>query len=82
MLPGSLPPLQGCCTRVTPCGPGEGDCDSDSDCAAGLACGSDNCVVGADAFDPTDDCCEPIGDEMMVMVMMMIVPTAQPTTQP
>ena len=34
---------------------GQGDCDSDLDCLAGLVCGRDNCR-GA-GFDSTDDCC-------------------------
>ena len=32
---------------------GDGDCDQDSDCQAGLRCGEDNCAQ----FDDTDDCC-------------------------
>ena len=36
------------------CNQGEGDCDSDSHCADGLICGTDNC--GPD-FPPGYDCC-------------------------
>jgi len=43
----------GCCTESNPCDEGEGDCDKDSHCQAGLKCGSDNCKFGDDG----DDCC-------------------------
>jgi len=42
---------------------GDGDCDSDSDCAAGLRCGSNNCRSmheqgkGKGCFDTSSDCC-------------------------
>ena len=43
-----------CCSVACPCIEGEGDCDSDSECVAGLYCGSDNCGAGAlSSF----DCC-------------------------
>merc|ERR1712029_1237126 len=46
-----------CCTSEFQCLEGEGDCDSDSDCAPGLVCGTNNC--GADSpFRDTHDCCE------------------------
>ena len=54
-----------CCQEDHRCGRGEGDCDSNDDCAEvrenayqyePLICGKDNCV-GA-GFDSTDDCCE------------------------
>merc|ERR1719445_669107 len=46
-----------CCTTDFQCLEGEGDCDSDSDCAPGLVCGTNNC--GADSpFQDTHDCCE------------------------
>lgn len=32
----------GFCTPACPCGSGEGDCDTDGDCAEGLVCGDDN----------------------------------------
>ena len=44
----------GCCTSKTPCVAGEGDCDSDSQCAKGLKCGKDNCGKG---FPKWADCC-------------------------
>ena len=61
-----------CCRSSTPhpytlcsrnnlelCGAGEGDCDSDADCAGSLICGSDNCATKSGGlWDPTDDCCE------------------------
>merc|ERR1712226_1739446 len=37
------------------CLEGEGDCDSDSDCAPGLFCGTNNCQ--GPNFDSGDDCC-------------------------
>ena len=46
---------------------GDGDCDSDSQCATGLKCGHDNCVdfrehaswqtESPTGWDTTDDCC-------------------------
>ena len=43
------------------CGYGEGDCDSDDECAGSLVCGSSNCrdlgLGFSDRFDSTDDCC-------------------------
>jgi len=42
----------GCCTEDNPCDVGEGDCDGDKECQAGLTCGSDNCPWG-----DSDDCC-------------------------
>ena len=42
----------GCCTVDTPCELGEGDCDNDNHCMAGLSCGKNNCAWGG-----TDDCC-------------------------
>jgi len=48
-----------CCSNGN-CQWGEGDCDSDSDCAEGLSCGSNNCRwMNGDrfSFDSTDDCC-------------------------
>ena len=44
-----------CCHRHK-CGLGEGDCDRDTDCAANLVCGRDNCRAG----DRSMDCCESI----------------------
>ena len=47
-----------CCKSTNQCDVDEGDCDSDSDCKAGLKCGSNNCKVktGLD-WDSGDDCC-------------------------
>jgi len=58
--PGSLECLAGsatanCCTVKGQCAEGEGDCDSDSECADGLFCGNDNC--GAGFTDIYYDCC-------------------------
>jgi len=41
-----------CCTALSKCGYGDGDCDFDWDCAAGLVCGNNNCAWGGG-----DDCC-------------------------
>ncbi|MBA2320852.1 MAG: hypothetical protein H0V89_06840 [Deltaproteobacteria bacterium] len=44
------------CTDTCPCGPNEGDCDSDLQCEAGLDCATD---VGANyGFTPLTDVCE------------------------
>ena len=32
-----------CCTADNPCVVGEGDCDEDAECEAGLVCGENNC---------------------------------------
>merc|ERR1712141_450727 len=45
-----------CCTPADPCAVGEGDCDSDADCAGSSTCGTNNC--NGSTFDSTDDCCE------------------------
>jgi hypothetical protein len=55
------------CPEDGPLQIGDGDCDRDSDCAAGLMCGKDNCMLFHDsegwphdakyAWDMTDDCC-------------------------
>ena len=44
------------CKSNNLCAEGEGDCDVDSECQAGLKCGTDNCQ-GA-AYSSNDDCCE------------------------
>ena len=50
-----------CCTPNKPCKDGEGDCDKEKDCAAGLVCGNNNCITGPlghiGGFDKDDDCC-------------------------
>ena len=48
------------CRDCGPCSSGEGDCDRDSDCSAGLTCAAD---VGATfGFNPGIDVCLPDGD--------------------
>ena len=32
-----------CCSEAAPCLAGEGDCDGDQECEAGLVCGDNNC---------------------------------------
>ena len=52
-----------CCWPGDVCGIGEGDCDFDVDCAAGLKCGSDNCYHDfrttdiRNNWDVMADCC-------------------------
>jgi len=49
-----------CCTPEAPCGWGQGDCDTDADCAGDLLCGEDNCqeVYGSHRFsNAKTDCC-------------------------
>ena len=41
------------CNLDSPCPHGEGDCDDDTDCAATLVCGTDNCESGPRSL----DCC-------------------------
>ena len=50
-----------CCNSTQQCGEGEGDCDSDADCAGNLKCGQgngldDNCDNSL-GFPSTYDCC-------------------------
>merc|ERR1712180_535338 len=50
-----------CCSTYTPCGHGEGDCDSNSDCKRGHFCGNGNCkdlVPNLPRESHTMDCCE------------------------
>ena len=44
-----------CCTWNSPCGIGEGDCDTNDQCAGGLVCGVDNC---GPEFPSSYDCCK------------------------
>ena len=50
--------LESCCTENFPCEIGEGDCDSDSECAGNLTCGEDNCGPGFSWS--SSDCCQGI----------------------
>ena len=43
-----------CCTESSPCGLGNGDCDSDIECQGILVCGDNNCADG----DYRMDCCQ------------------------
>jgi len=45
-----------CCSEEYPCGLGEGDCDSNSECRGDLRCGTNNCANGT-TFADGDDCC-------------------------
>ena len=41
---------------------GEGDCDTDTDCAGTLVCGNDNCIdTNPDALIANDCCMSPTG---------------------
>ena len=45
-----------CCNDDHKCNENEGDCQSDSDCAGNLVCGTNNCP--SDFPDSAYDCCE------------------------
>ena len=51
------------CTTSNQCGVGEGDCDSDEECTAGLKCGSNNCFTdegpGSEISSAADCCYDP-----------------------
>jgi hypothetical protein len=62
---GCAPPPPPPCEDTNSCGPGQGDCDYDSECTGNLVCGSNNCggsyTCGAGSTSPCgsyDDCCE------------------------
>jgi len=48
-----------CCTQSNPCSIGEGDCDTDRDCACDLVCGTNNCRPGKTGsnWSIAADCC-------------------------
>ena len=46
-----------CCSQKNKCGVGEGDCDLDRECQAGLMCGRDNCQDFHTLADSAADCC-------------------------
>merc|ERR1712212_605551 len=46
-----------CCGVTHKCGRGEGDCDNDNDCKAGLTCGTDNCKDFHPGAHYVADCC-------------------------
>ncbi len=46
-----------CCTKDTPCGAGQGDCDYHYECLGHLTCGTNNCPSGGFLWDSGDDCC-------------------------
>lgn len=50
-----------CCTTSSPCDVGGGDCDTDSECVAGLQCGNNNCKrdysSAGSSWSDSADCC-------------------------
>merc|ERR1719376_1177632 len=47
-----------CCSPTSPCGEGQGDCDTNNDCLGELVCVNDGCDrTTFPSFDSTDDCC-------------------------
>ena len=56
-----------CCTSSDQCGEGEGDCDSDVDCAGNLKCGQGNGLDGncdtSLGFHSDYDCCYDPGSD-------------------
>jgi len=46
-----------CCTPTKQCDVGEGDCDTNKDCKAGLKCGGDNCKPYNPLASTGSDCC-------------------------
>ena len=46
-----------CCSAENRCTLGDGDCDSDDECAGDLVCGDDNCFMQGQAWNSGDDCC-------------------------
>lgn len=51
-----------CCTSLSPCNLGGGDCDTDVQCASGLKCGTNNCnrdySSAGSNWSQSADCCE------------------------
>merc|ERR1711874_249205 len=52
-----------CCTSSDPCGTGEGECKSDSDCETGLMCGYHNCKKRSQWWDRNKNCCTKKNDK-------------------
>ena len=50
-----------CCSSLSPCDDGRGDCDTDSECKDDLKCGINNChrdfSVNTSNWNWHDDCC-------------------------
>ena len=78
-----------CCHRDSGlCGEGEGDCNSDGDCAGLLECGSNNCVTEfgktGGLWDAGDDCCQKkctVDRPCAVGQVMFVLPLLQITQQ-
>ena len=60
------------CASGIPCGEDEGDCDSNSECQVGLACGSNNCPAYLGLY-PDIDCCS-----IMTHIMSPNYPNSYP----
>ena len=76
ILPACLGEDHGCCTPVTPCDEGQGDCDTGHECKPGLACGYNNCVApqeGEHFYNAGDDCCMPSRNKKMSTVVAQLV---------
>ena len=65
-----------CCTSSRQCGEGEGDCDSDVDCAGNLKCGQgngldDNCNTSL-GFPSSYDCCYDPGKAVEGLFLILV----------
>ena len=62
-----------CCTSSNPCALGQGDCDSDSQCAGDLVCGTDNCINFDSTWPSTSDCCT-TGNKIIQLQFWHVMP--------
>ena len=60
-----------CCSTSHPCGPLEGDCDSNEDCINHLLCGDNNCF---DSFSSSADCCyDPVPCKTTIIIPVYLL---------